>query len=166
LVNSQAPEADVRERVSHLFSLRGIPERGDIVAVVDLAAMPGDRRADDGGQSRVGSCRRDGEMCALAAATPTPRTTQSDGAWDRGATRASMRAAFARVDRAVRLGRPPEAAYPRRMPLVSSVRSAYRKLLGRPLIDAKRLDDAKRDPKYYATDTHVNVDRDFKKPRP
>jgi len=54
------------------------------------------------------------------------------------------------------------------MPLVGSVRSAFRKLLGRPLIDAKEIDDAKgRDAKYYAyTYKHVNVDRDFKKPRP
>ena len=53
------------------------------------------------------------------------------------------------------------------MPLVSSVRSACQELLGRPLIDAKKIDDAKRDPKYYAyTGRHVNVDRDFKKSRP
>ncbi len=50
------------------------------------------------------------------------------------------------------------------MRLVSSVRSAYRKLFGRPPYGPQKLYEAKRrDPSYHGY-TGVNVDRDFKKP--
>jgi hypothetical protein len=56
------------------------------------------------------------------------------------------------------------------MPLVSSVRNAYRKLLGRGPYDPQKLDDAKRRDKltkqFPNPDWNVNVERDFRKPRP
>ena len=67
------------------------------------------------------------------------------------------------------LGRSADAAYPRPMSFVSRVRSAYRKLPGRPPYDPKKLHDAKkRDPKYHYSYTgkHLDADRDFKKPKP